>query len=247
MPKIPQTVIQKDHELDSRTERAGEALAKHRWQQTLDPAGPQFGFRAYADAVGRSEATIRAHANGYALILERANDALPGHAPLNAQDAIRLASVREEDRAMHEAIAAGSGRSIAQVSRGDNRHRTRAISERAHQRAERRGGDPVEHARDIADEERRAAEAAKARQKEARERRSLRYVHIEGHLAAAQRRLTQALSEAEGVGFDDDEMELIRDSLAKVRAILNLIDMRMAGTPDVDWDAEAARLLGDPA
>jgi hypothetical protein len=247
MPTIPQSVVDKDHELDTRSERAGEALAKHRWQQTLDPKGPQYGFRAYADAVGRSEKAIRYHANGYALVLERASDAEPGSSPINVQDAIRLAAVKEEDRAMHEAIAKGSGRTIAQVSRGDNRHRTRAVVERAKQRAERRGGDPVDHARDIADEERRVAAARKTREKEERERRSLRYVHIEGHLAGAQRRLLSALSEAEGVGFNDDEMELIRDSLAKVRAVLDLIDLRMAGTPDIDWDAEAARLMGDPA
>ena len=49
------------------------------------------------------------------------------------------------------------------------------------------------------------------------------------------------------MGFSDDEMELIRDSLARVKAVLQLIDLRMAGTPDIDWDAEAARLMENPA
>ena len=57
-------------------------------------------------------------------------------------------------------------------------------------------------------------------------------------MAAAKRRLTEALKVAQDVGFDDEEIELMTDSLAQIRAVLNLIDMRIAGKTDVDWDAD---------
>ena len=190
MPSIPQSVVDKDHELEGRTERASEALAKHRWHWTLDESNAdKVSTTAYARDIGRGHKLVSTYARGYKLFVERAGS--PGGTALTIQDAIRLAGVAVEDRAMHEAIAEGSGRPVAQVSRGDNRHRTRAVVERAHQRAERRGGDAVDHARDIAAEERQVAEAERARRAADRERRSIRYVHIEGHLAAAQRRLLE--------------------------------------------------------
>lgn len=145
---------------------------------------------------------------------------------------------------MHEAIAEGSGRPVSQVARGDNRHRTRDTMVQAHLRAERRGTDPVDEARNIASEQVRATRARRRRRTEDQQRHSLRYIHIEGRLAQAQSRLTEALTEAEGVPFTDEEMELLRHSIATVRSILNLLDARMAGTPDIDWDAELTRLGG---
>lgn len=239
--EIPQGVIEKDHELDNRTERASEALAKHRWHHTLDPKGPGYSFRAYANAVGRSDMTIRRHAKGYALFVDRASGATPGVA-LTIEDAIRLSERSEEQRGFDEAIAEGSGKPVSQVSRGDNRHRTRAVIERAQQRAERRGTDAVDEARNIAREERQIAESRSRHEAERRQAHDLKYVHIEGHLAYAQRRLGDALREAQSVDFTDEELGLIRHSLAHIKALLNLIDLRMAGTPDIDWNEELAKL-----
>ena len=238
---IPQSVVDKDHELESRSERATEALAKHRWRQTLDPAGPRFSFRAYAAAVGRGRTVITAHANGYALFVERANDDRPGRS-LSLEDAFRLAQQSAEQQEFSEAIAEGSGEPVGRVARGDNARRRREIVDRARQREVRRGGSAVDHARDIAAEEHQVAAATRVRRERDRQRRSIRYVTIEGHLAYAQRRLTAALREAHDVGFNEEEMELLRDSISKVRAVLDLIDLRMAGTPDIDWDAELASL-----
>ena len=243
MPSIPQSVIRKDHELEDRSTRSTEELAKHRWHHTLDPKGPQFSFRAYAAAVGRSDTTIRAHAHGYERFVVGASAATSDVAPMSLPDAIELVRRDADTRAFSEAIAEGADEPIAKVARGDNAHRRGAIIEQAKQRAARRGTDPVDEAREIATQARQTREMEARDRQEAKSRRSIRYVHIEGHLAAAQRRLLNALMEAEGVGFDDEEMELIRDSIAKVRAVLNLIDLRMAGTPDVDWDAEAAHLM----
>jgi len=242
---IPESVIKQDHELDTRADRASEALAKLRWHWTIDQSNSdRVSKRAYARAVGRSEAVIRHYANGYVKFLDQA--AWPGHAPRTIQDAIRLAAVAVEDQAMHEAIAEGSGTSVSNVSRGDKRTRTRGIVERAKARAERRGGDPVDHARDIAAAERRHAESTRQRQAEDRQRHSTRFVYIEGRIARAQHQLLEALKEGEGVPFDNEEMQLLRSSVATLRAVLDLLEARLAGTPDIDWDAELARLSEGP-
>lgn len=236
-PTIPQAVIDKDHELEGRTERAEGALAKFRWQQILDPAGPQHPFKTYARDVGRSLPLIKRYARGYALWLERG-----GNAALPLNDAIRLAEQTEEQQQFSEAIAEGSGGRIPRLNHPTTGRAGRDIVDQAKKRAERRGTDPVEEARTIAQEQVRIRQADHRRAAERRSRRSVRYVEIEGDLATAQRRLTHALTVAQGVDFNDDELELIRDSIAKVRAVLDLIDLRMAGAPDIDWDGELRKL-----
>jgi len=241
--KIPQDVIDKDHELDSRTTRAGEALAKHRWKMTLDPTGPQYGFRAYADAVGRSETAIRTNANAYVMFVERATNAKPGIAPLTIEDAKRLSAQSEETRKFTEAIAEGSGKPIGQIARGDNTMRP-VIIDQARQRAERRGTDPVDEAREIAKRQRQTAEMETRHKQNKASRSSIQFVSIEGKLARAKNFVTEALREAEGVEFQGEEMELMRSTISNLKALLDLLDLRMAGTPDIDWDAEMATLTG---
>lgn len=239
---VPAEVVRSDHNLTAQSAAASEALARFRWEQCLDPAGPQYPIRAYARAVGRNDTTITRYAKGWALFVER-RAAPPGvQGALTIQDAIRLAEQTVEQQQFSEAIAEGSGKTVAQVARGDNRHRTKAVIEQARGRAERRGGEAVDHARDIAREEASAAAARRKRDDAAKEAHGLRWNGIEGHLAFAQRRLTAALRESEGVDFSEEEMALLRSSIANIRAVLDLIDLRMAGSPDIDWDAELAKL-----
>lgn len=238
---IPQVVVDKDHELEGRAEKSTEALAKHRWHHILDPNGPEHTVTEYAKAIGRNRATVTYHARGYALWLERRVS--PANA-LSLEDAFRLASQSVENQEFSEAIAEGSGQPVGRIARGDQAIKRNEIIERARQRSQRRGGDPVHHARDIAAEERRAAQTRRHQREEEKQRHTMRYIHIEGELANAQRRLMNALREADGVEFTDEEMELLRASIANIRAVLNLIDARMAGTPDIDWDAELTKLGG---
>jgi hypothetical protein len=239
---LSRAVIETDHRLEGSTMRASEELAKHRWHWTLDESNPnRVAVRAYAKEVGRNDVTISRYAKGYALYLEKMA-APPGGGAYTIQDAIRQSENSVERQAFNDAIAAGSGRAVGQVARGDNRVRTNEIIAHAKDRAERRGTDPIDEARTIAEHQRKSRESAGRQRAERKKARTFRYIEIEGDLATAQRRLVHALETAEGVGFGEEEMELIRDSIGKVRAVLDLIDLRMAGTPDIDWDAELAKL-----
>ncbi|MPZ14298.1 MAG: hypothetical protein GEU73_07715 [Chloroflexi bacterium] len=70
----------------------------------------------------------------------------------------------------------------------------------------------------------------------------MRYIEIEGHVGAAMQRLRRVLEIGEGVDFDADETDLIAEALGKLRALLSLIDLRITGTTDIDWDAELERM-----
>lgn len=236
---IPRAVVDKDHELDGRSDRATEALAKHRWHWTLDESNSKrVSVHAYARAVGIDRRNVQRYAKGYALFQGGDSRVATIH------DAVLLAAQSTEQQAFTEAIAEGSGRTIASVASPSDRVRRRDIVERAQDRAERRGTDPVEEARTIAASETRAAKGKKKREREEKQRHSLRYIRIEGSLANAQRHLVKAMQDTEGVPFDSEEAELIKDALNKIRAALNLIDLRMTGNLDVDWDVELAKLTG---
>lgn len=243
---IPQAVIDKDHDLDGRSSRSTEALAKHRWHQTLDPDGPQFPIRAYARAVGLTEQTIRRYARGWALFVERQGASV--RLRLTIHDAVLLANQSAEEQAITEAIAEGSGRSVAQVETSSGRHRRNEIATRARVRAERRGTSPADEARAIAAAETRAAASRRTQDTERRQRHSIMFIHVDGAVAKARRHLTEALNEAHGVGFTDEEVELLRHSVAEAKAVIDLLTVRFGGSPDdVDWDAELARLSGGAA
>lgn len=72
--------------------------------------------------------------------------------------------------------------------------------------------------------------------------RTARFIEIEGDLSAITQRLRKVLVVAENVGPTDEERELLVDSVGRVRALLNLVGLRIAGETDVDWDAELDKL-----
>lgn len=241
---IPQTTIEKDHDLEGKATRTTEALAKHRWHHTLDPDGPQYSIRSYADAVGRQEATIRRHAKGYAMYVARATGATPGVA-LSLEDAFRLSEQSAEQQEFSEAIAEGLGEPVGRVARGDNAHRRNTIIGQARDRAARRGTDPVDEAREIAIRTRRTRDMNSRHRQERARRTPVRFTIAEGKLAKAKRAVLDAMRELEGVDLSAEEMELMRGTIGNLTSLLHLLDMRMAGNPNIDWDGELARLSGD--
>lgn len=248
MPKslIPESVVAKDHELDARTLRTSEALAKYRWEQVLDPDGPRYGLREYARAVGRNESTISRFAKGYGLFLDRQGDGSRANtlAPLSILDAIELARHGAETQEFTEAIAEGAEEPVQRVAHPGQRQRRSAIIEQARERAERKGTDPVDEARDIAKRQKQTQQMnARHRQSKAAQH-AQRWLDLEALLTRAKRALLDAIKVSTDVEFTDEEVELLRDSLENVKATLGLLDVRLEGTPDVDWDAELARLNG---
>lgn len=232
---LPQSVITEDNRLEAAEEAASKQLTYHRWHWTMDEANPErVSFTEYARAIGRTHTTVAKQAKGYAAWQESGEE----HA---LHEAIDRAQVSVERQAAIDAVATASGTSFRKVRQGRSEE-VREVAGQARERAERLGTSYEEEVEQVAEQRQKFRESAATASGNRKARHGLRYVEVEGHLAAAKRRLTDALKVAQDVGFDDEEIELITDSLAQVRAVLNLIDMRIAGKTDVDWDVELAKL-----
>lgn len=232
---LSKSVIETDARLEKAQSRSLEELAQHRWRWTLDETNPdRVSIREYARQIGRSLRAVQNMVKGYASWKSDEVHLVTLH------EAIDRASVGTEKEAVVEAIAKAEG--VAFQTARQRHEEVREVRTIAQERAERRGTSIEEEAPFVA-EQRVKARAAGARIREERvQAKGLRYIEIEGHLAAAQQRLSQALTTAQDIGWEAEEIELLADSLGKIRAILNLIDLRIAGETNVDWDQELQRL-----
>lgn len=235
---IPQEVVKEDHQLA----QAADALAKLRWHWTLDETNPKrVSFRAYAEAVGRSHVTIRNMAAGYGSFLAEGVRGTPNTRSLN--DHLELAKLSQRKQAATEALADAQGISVGNVA-STQRDRVKDVVELAEAAAERRGTSVEEEIPRAAISHHRTREHAAKQRDEHKKRHTMRYIEMEGHLAAAKQRLTDALKCAQDVDFDREEADLIADSIRNISALLRLLDARFAGTSGTDWDAELARIGG---
>lgn len=233
MNRVPQEVIEQDHEIEGAASAASEALARLRWHWTLDVSNPdRVSIREYARSVGRASSLIHGYANGYRLRL--------GDQDLLISEAIERAGMSAETEAVAEAVAEARGLSFVHTrqTRGNEIRHVRNLAREA---AERKGTTVAEEAVTIAKLAAQIDESESQRRVEREARRTLRYVEMQGYLHSAIRSLQRAA--AMGGTWDGEEQELLRDTVNKVREIIVLLDARIAGTQAIDWDAELATIM----
>jgi len=233
--ELPKSAVTLDRRLDKATESATVELCQHRWHWTLDESNAKrVSLRQYAKEVGVAISRLRAQVNGYADWRARGGTRTLG-------ECIERANLGAEKEAAIAAVAKASGQSFSHTrkSRSETVHTARALAE---ERAQRRGTSVADEIEDAAEHLIRSAKAARNQKADRKAKLDYRYVEIEGHIAAALRRLRQALDVAREIDFDSDHVELLTDSIRKLRAVINLIDVSVSGTTDVDWDAELAKL-----
>jgi hypothetical protein len=232
---LPVAVIEQDHKLERATAKTSEQLAKLRWHWTLDETNPdRVSLKAYARGISRDRALVTKYAKGYASWQE-------GDDIVTLSEAIERAGMGAEREAATEAVAQarGLGFSTVKQSRPTEIKRVREI---ARERVEQHGG-TIEEQAEKAAEWIVKAEKADARQRDERkERLGLRFVEMEEELDAVKRRLIKAVNLAHDVPWGDEERELLGTTLANVKALLELINLALVGSADVDWDAELADL-----
>lgn len=234
---LARAVVETDHQLEERRNRSLEELARHRWHWTLDETNPdRVSIREYARQIGRNYTTVYATVTGYTTWTDRGT-------AISLSESMERSLVGAEKETVIDAVAKAEG--VGFESARKRHEEVREVRTIAQERAERRGTTVEEEAPRVAEERVRARESGQRRAEERRSRRSLRYIEIEGDLAAAQRRLAHALQTAQDVGWEQEEIELLTDSIAKVRAVLNLLDLRLSGETNVDWDSELANLTGE--
>lgn len=241
--QIPQSVIETDHDLEATEAAAEAALAEHRWHQTLDPDGPGHTIAKYARAIGRNWATVAKYAKGYAAWLDQ--DGLTRGKTL--ADAIELANLSAEKQEVAQAVAEVEGVSVKNIT---NRRGTgdslANVTEQARDAAERKGTTVADEARDIAERRKKTREMEKTKTQAAKAKRGRAFMQIEGKVARAKSLLADALKDAEGAGLDGEELELLRSTIESTKSVLTLLDLRVGGDPDIDWDAELEK-IGAPS
>lgn len=233
MSDLPRLAVETDHRLESATESASEALAKHRWHWTLDESNPErVSLRAYAAAVGRSHTTIQRSAQGYLVMVGTG---------ARATDAIARAQMGAETQAATEAVAEARGVKFDSARR-TRPTETRRVRDMARERAERHGTSVEEEAPKVAQSIVRSERVEQRTRDERRERLGLRFVQMEGKLAKAKSALLDALDVARDVEWEAEHRELLEHTLEGVKSLLSLVDLALTGAADIDWDAELAGL-----
>lgn len=242
MTELPQLVIEKDHRL----QKATDELAQLRWHWTLDETNPKrVPQREYARQVGVDQKRINVDANAWADHLAAQGEALHGltpGTPHTVSDFRELRKLSSERQEAAKAIAKATGQAVSSVTT----HKKEEIADvvnTARERAIDRGTTVESEIDQAAEWREKARRAARREQDERKAAHTMRYVTIEGQIGVAMQKLRAILNESEGVEFTEEEKELLVDSLAKLRALLNLIDMRIAGNTNVDWDAELHKLV----
>jgi hypothetical protein len=235
---LPEEVVHKDRQL---SQAAGD-LMELRWHWTLDESNAsRISITGYARQVGVSHPAISRDANAWAAYLIRNLEVTPGglQTPGDFREA---AGMREERRMATEAVAAATGRTfhaVAQRSPDEVNH----VLETARERAEERGT-LVEHEIERAAQWRaKARKAAESEKDERRRAAGLRYIELEGLAGKAMQALRKMLDVAKDVELGDEETELLTKTLADLRALLGLLDLKITGATDVDWDAELERMV----
>jgi hypothetical protein len=232
--------VARDHELEAAHERSGEALAEHRWRWTLDESNPErVSLREYARRVGRDQRTIRAQAHGFAAWHAR-GEAVDG---LTLHEHIARERMSAEKVEATEAVAAARGSSFTAAAHPQQRAEVRQVLQQAQDRAERKGTTVSDELPAVAEWREQARRAEANRKDELRRAKGAMLVRLEGHLGAAIRDLREALAVARDIDFDDEQVELISDTLGSLRTIVGLIDVRLTGQTGIDWDRAFADVM----
>lgn len=221
-------VAKRDEALRASVDNASEALAKHRYDNTIAVG---ISFREYARKCGVAHQNVQAYAKAHEMAVSDCH--------LSISDALVKASTSTERADVIEVVAEARGTSMKNVQAhlGDEVRRVRNM---ARERAERRGTSVRDEAEVIARTVVRQERTLAQRHTDRKAKVDLRYLELERHLMTARRALTNAV--AVDVELEDEHIELLSHAIGIVRDLVSLVDLKFVGAGDVDWDAELARL-----
>lgn len=233
--QLPDHVVTEDRTLTSRVASASEQLARLRWHWTLDESNPgRVSIRAYARQMGVAPSVIGRYAHGY----QNWQGGLPEETTLS--EAINRARMGAETEAATDAVAKSRGLTLTTV----HNHRqpeVRRVRQIARERAEQQGTTVEEEAPKVAKNIVKLEQVDMKRKTE-RVHRLGEYVEMERLLEAAKRHLLRAVQMAHTVDWDEEQSELLKQTVRNLKALLDLLDRAYYGAADVDWDAELAEL-----
>lgn len=235
--QLAEHVIQEDHSLQQAAESASEALARHRWHWTLDESNSErVSLKAYARAIGKSQNVVAQYARGYALWVSDKTSLI------TLSEAMQRVLVSAEREAVVDAIADETGLGFRTVK--DTRPSVvRRVHEMAREQAERKGTSVAEEAPQLAKLMAKQTAAQERDRDRRQERKQMHYFEMERHLVNAMHHLKFAQQTAAEFDFSPEDRELLAHSVNQIRRMLDLIDRRIVGDDNTDWDAELETIL----
>jgi len=238
--EVSENVVRTDRRLDNASDAAQEDLARHRWHWTLDESNPRrVSVRAYAKAIGRNYRTVIDQVNGFAKWVELTD----GGAAITLSECIERAKLRGEAETATEAVATARGVAFG-TARRHHSAEVASVRATAQHRAERRGTSTASELPKAAQDHVRQQQHAKTQKARKAQAHGMRFIEVEGLVAQAMDKLRKAFAATESVNFTQQERDLLTASLANLRALLDLVDLRVTGTTrKVDWDAELRKLV----
>lgn len=236
--KLPESVIKEDRRLS----RSAEELCKLRWHWTLNTDNVhRISQSAYARQVGVSQQLISRDANAWEQYTYNPGVVGSGK-PKTIEDFRAVQSVSEDRRQAVEAIAAQTGKSFSTIAKHHD-DEVRAVVEMARDRVVRRGTTFEHEVQDVAAQQQHHRMRAKE-QKDERQRHLMEEcIRMQQCIGYAIRGVREAYEIAVDINFGDQELEFIADSLAQLRALVNLLDRRIVGKENTNWDQELKTLL----
>lgn len=241
---LPAKVVREDKRLDAEAKKAGEALGELRWHWTLNEDNPdRLSFAEYARQVGRSAKTVEKYAKAYAKVQSDPRGA-------DFQDAIATASYGEDRATVMAAYSKAAGISMNSVRRGNTPNHASAVSmaqEIAQRRAEDKGTSVAKEAKAAAEWVIKTRKAEEAKRQREKAQHTLEWIAATGELNKARRAIKEAIKHVDGIQFDAEETETLREEFARLEAAVKWARLYVTGKADVDWDVELAKLTGGAA
>lgn len=213
----------RDRELEARHNKAQVELCNHRWHWTLDDNNDErMSMRAYARLVGRSSKAIQKHAKGYQLWMESGDVEVA-----TLSDCIARASMGAETEAATEAFAAANDTTFHNAAT-HHRREVRAVVEHAREKAEETG----ERVEDVIHSVAARSAQTNRNRREAEDRRKKepnQWFPISIKIDNADTNISRALEMIEGVEFDDEEKEILAESIDELSLKLDNLRLGITG------------------
>jgi len=228
-----QKVAATDRRLRAEADNASEALARHRWENTV---GAGVSFSEYARQCDVGHSLVRRYAHAWQLALE-----VQG---MSISDALVRASTSADRYDVIEAVAKVKDTSVKNVQL-HHRAEVARVQQAATIRAEERGTTVRDEARALLGIGQRRAKAEQTAAERRRAQSDLGWLELDRHLDKA--RLALAAAVRVDVDLTDEHRELIQEAIKTVRSMIKLVEARFVGMSDRDFDAEVAELLSKGA